>query len=290
MEGNLEGLAVPLQYLGDGLNAIKNAVVSNFTNVFTGLSVIKDAIVENYENVLAGLAVIKDEMVDNLKNVTAGLTVVKNAVVDNYTKILAGLTVVKDVVVENFKNVTAGLTAVKNAVVENWQNVSAGLVSVKDAIVDNWRNVVAGLSTVKDAILQVPQNTWNLAFAGLEYLFVPSEGYFEEKIMATRERFLFVDCIIETVESMYDFFATTAFDVPPKFEIDMSNVNSKYDWGGKAFIIDFSWYVPYKPTVDVLLSSILWVFFAWNTFKELPSIINGFGSAINNTTDLGGRL
>lgn len=41
-----------------------------------------------------------------------------------------------------------------------------------------------------------------------------------------------------------------------------------------------SWYARYKPSVDIILSGILWIVFVWNTFKTLPSIINGVGGQV----------
>jgi len=50
--------------------------------------------------------------------------------------------------------------------------------------------------------------------------------------------------------------------------------------------IDLTWYAKYKPTVDAILSSFIWVVFAYNTFKDLPSIISGVGSGAHAVTHI----
>ena len=50
------------------------------------------------------------------------------------------------------------------------------------------------------------------------------------------------------------------------------------------------WYARYKPTGDVLLSSLIWVFFAWRCFVHAPNIISGIAGDVEafNIPDGGG--
>lgn len=178
-----------------------------------------------------------------------------------------------------FENLAQGLVDLRDTLVSWLKSLVNKVVSVASNIIDLRDTLVEWLGSLVDRVLALPTAVWNLFLEGLQFLFIPSDGYFEEKITDTRERFLFVDGIINTAESLYDFFASNTFNTPPSFEVDLGNANSKYNWGGKALVLDFSWYVPYKPTVDALLSGILWVVFVWNTYKGLPSIISGVGSA-----------
>lgn len=72
-----------------------------------------------------------------------------------------------------------------------------------------------------------------------------------------------------------DFFDTVALGKPPKIEIHLDAAESQYDYGEVAYALDMTWYEKYKPTVDVLLSSMIWVFFVWRVFVHLPNIITG---------------
>lgn len=112
-------------------------------------------------------------------------------------------------------------------------------------------------------------------------IFIPSSGYFERKVNALQQKFRFWESIKKTAEVFLNFFENTDFSEPPKITVNLSSATSKYDYGTSATFLDLSWYEPYKPSVDMLLSSIMWVVFAWNTFKNLPSIISGVSTAAN---------
>lgn len=63
----------------------------------------------------------------------------------------------------------------------------------------------------------------------------------------------------------------------PSLKINLGAANSHYgiEYGGEVEFLDLSWYTPYKPTVDSLISGFLWFVFAWGLFKQAPSIISG---------------
>lgn len=123
-------------------------------------------------------------------------------------------------------------------------------------------------------------------------LFVPSSDYFKNKVDALRQKFCFWESVVSTVEVFLNFFEDTDFSKPPKITVNLSSTTSKYDYGTSATFLDLGWYEPYKPSVDVLLSSIMWVVFVWNTFKNLPSIISGVATAANVSAQVsaGGTL
>ena len=62
----------------------------------------------------------------------------------------------------------------------------------------------------------------------------------------------------------------------PKIPIRFSNSTSEYFSGIEdAYIIDMSWYSPYKPVGDVIVVAFCWIFFVWRVLHGLPGIING---------------
>ena len=48
---------------------------------------------------------------------------------------------------------------------------------------------------------------------------------------------------------------------------------------GGYYILDFSWYAPYKPNVDALLSGFMWLCFVVTLFRRAPAIIRGGAAA-----------
>lgn len=75
-----------------------------------------------------------------------------------------------------------------------------------------------------------------------------------------------------------------AAEEPPKIQIDLGKANSKYDYGSTCYALDMSWYEPYKPMVDNILSTIMWAFFIWRLFVALPNIINGISGTAESAS------
>jgi len=117
-------------------------------------------------------------------------------------------------------------------------------------------------------------------------LFVPSDGFFTAKVNEVSSNFGFWTSVRDTAAVFMDFLNETDFSEPPKVQIDLSSIQSKVSYGGKVYILDFGWYEPYKESVDVILSGILWLVFAWNTYKNLPNIISGVSSGAVATASI----
>ena len=114
-------------------------------------------------------------------------------------------------------------------------------------------------------------------------MFLPDSGHVEGKVNELKTEFGFVESILATINLMSaELGASMASDDPPVIKVDLSEANSKYDYGGEAIALDFSWYAPYKPLVDDILSTIIWGFFIWRLFMALPGIINGMQGVSEN--------
>lgn len=107
-----------------------------------------------------------------------------------------------------------------------------------------------------------------------------------DKVESIKSRFGIIDSISGTMDVFKDFFDTVAMGKPPKIEIHLENAEGGINYGGTAYALDMTWYERYKPTVDILLSSMMWVFFAWRVFTRLPNIINGVGSGAEGIAKL----
>lgn len=115
-------------------------------------------------------------------------------------------------------------------------------------------------------------------------IFVPSEDYLTEKVDKIKERFAFANSVIDTANYFKEVFSMT--EEVPTITINFGNAESKYNWGGSALCLDMSWYTRYKPTVDNILSAMMWTFFVWRIFVSLPSIINGVGGTFEMYEDI----
>lgn len=109
---------------------------------------------------------------------------------------------------------------------------------------------------------------------GISAVFVPSEDYLSDKFEEFSKRFLFVSSIVLTVRAISD--ALTEFETsPPIIYMELNAAEGSIYWGDRAVALDLTWYARYKPTVDSLLSAVLYAAFVWRVFVHLPNIISG---------------
>lgn len=149
------------------------------------------------------------------------------------------------------------------------------------------------ISSIKTSINSVITAIGNLvgdlvsAFGDLlKSLFVPSDDFFKDKVDSLLSEFSFVESVVGTISVIADFIENTDFSQPPKLTISLDLNKSKIDYGSSAVAIDFSWYKDYKPTVDIVLSAILYINFAWAVFKDLPNIISGVAGGASSYSSL----
>lgn len=109
---------------------------------------------------------------------------------------------------------------------------------------------------------------------GIQAIFVPSEDFLTAKVEALRAEYAFADSIIATGEFIGDSLSGLETS-PPIIYIDLGASRGSYELGGQVAFIDLTWYAEYKPTVDMLLSALLWIVFCWQMFKRLPGLISG---------------
>ena len=64
---------------------------------------------------------------------------------------------------------------------------------------------------------------------------------------------------------------------PPKVKIPLTESKGTIKFSSDAYVLDMSWYEPYKPYADTIISGFLWLGFGWNLYKRTPSILNGIG-------------
>lgn len=113
---------------------------------------------------------------------------------------------------------------------------------------------------------------------------MPEGDFIKDKVSDLRSRFGIIDSVSGTVGVIEDFFETVANGVPPKIEIHLNKADSKYDYGEVAYALDMTWYAKYKPTVDTILSSMMWLFFVWRVFVKLPSLIGGVSGDVETAS------
>ena len=188
-------------------------------------------------------------------------------------------------------------SVVSNPIVSAIQKIISGEITLPQALSLGLSEIVSLITTIAGPVVgAIPQTLAEIAswcvnlpsaladlftsviveplLAGLSYMFVPSADYLSAKVDAIRAEFGFADGIIAGAEMIRDMFSGLDPE-PPVIWIDLTATRGSYYIGEKVKFLDMTWYAEYKPTVDKLLSALIWIVFIWQTFKRLPGIISG---------------
>jgi len=184
-----------------------------------------------------------------------------------------------------FADVLTALKSVYDAVVEWCTKLVDAVVQLGIQIGEFIANAVETIVTtvktwlqwVVEQLLAGLQALAQTLIDAITAIFVPSADFITAKVDALRARFNFADSIIVTGEAIRDSLNGFSSE-PPIIYAELANSRGQYDWGVRAIALDLTWYSEYKPTVDGIISSFLWLMFAWKIFVKLSGIINGAGS------------
>lgn len=115
---------------------------------------------------------------------------------------------------------------------------------------------------------------------------VPSDSYLDNLKSRFTGVYDSVNKLKEGGSYVLNFLKNASGKTPPSITVNLSK-SGKY-YLGESVTIDFSWYAPYKPSVDVLLAGIIWATFLWNLFKRLPDILSGAGMITHSANNING--
>ena len=173
--------------------------------------------------------------------------------------------------VDTSENATTGLLGT----VIGWlEDIWTAIKSIPSAFSQWFTNIITWLHDIWDVISTLPKSIADAIAEVLTAIFVPTEDYLTEKVEAIRSEFAFADAIITTGEFFKTRFAGLGTE-PPVIYINLGAAEGSYNLGGTIPFLDLSWYERYKPTGDVLISSFLWIVFAWRMLLKVPGIISG---------------
>lgn len=75
-------------------------------------------------------------------------------------------------------------------------------------------------------------------------------------------------------------------DGAPKIPVHFSNSSSElFNNIEDAYIIDMSWYTPYKPVGDMIVVAFCWIWFIWRVLHDIPGILAGASGIFDNEAD-----
>lgn len=119
-----------------------------------------------------------------------------------------------------------------------------------------------------------------------EKLMVPDVDVIGKRFNELMEEFQWAELIFGFADKLFNLFSASAGAAPPSIRVDLSNTEGSFSYGRSVVTIDFAWYARYKPYVDTIVASMIWVGFLWRLYKRLPEIIHGGAMITDMVTDM----
>lgn len=114
----------------------------------------------------------------------------------------------------------------------------------------------------------------------LNFLFVPSEERINGLVNSVKCKFDFIESIKIAINSMNDLINSCGNSAVLSININAT----KYTEAANVTILDLSWYAPFKPYGDLIITGFVYAMFLFRLFARLPDIISGAGSTYNDVT------
>lgn len=192
-----------------------------------------------------------------------------------------GLVDFKKSVANLFGKVVDGISNIITGIQTFASSVSSFFGQLFDNLAGFFKNVI-------DTILDIPKNIISGIETLLKFLFIPENGFFESHLQELRQRFSFADSFAKAFEYVISLFSNDS--QAPSFHFDFSSVKTHWNYGGSDVVVNMTWFEPWRDTVKDIISCFMWAVFIVNTYRDLPNIINGVGSAARSTAGIDKEL
>lgn len=177
--------------------------------------------------------------------------------------ILSGVAGVYDDAVTNYYNDTSYID--QSQYITNITNV------YEQAIADNpVIDIPVTDAGILSGIKAIPRQIANV----LKDIFVPDIALYTFYFSDIKSKFAFIDGISEFGTNLIDILFNSDPEIP-KIIIDFGLAESKYNYGGRTYALDMTFYARFKPLVDNIIVSFSWLAFVYWFYKNLPEIISG---------------
>lgn len=132
------------------------------------------------------------------------------------------------------------------------------------------KNIVEATLKLYDFLSGLPQK--------LHELFIPRDGYFEARFESIKERFVFVNSMMELADVIKTHLNNMDVGAPViNFPLSSTFLGNA---GVKDMEVDFSWFLPYRNNFLALVSSFLWFGFIFHQFFSIKHLLNTSTSAV----------
>lgn len=154
---------------------------------------------------------------------------------------------------------------------EQLSNIRQGFENVKNNFIDLLKKVAELWLEINTLPLRIQDKIKEL----FEYFFLPDEEATNRRLDQIREKFAFIDTLAGNGEAIINFLKNASGTKAPVITISLGSYKGSFNYGSSDIVVDFSWYVPYKPMVDNIVAGIIWAVWLWHMYKRIPDIIAG---------------
>lgn len=154
-----------------------------------------------------------------------------------------------------------------------WGSITSGFQSIGNGISNLWNSVSSGFQRIGEFLTDI----WDSFTSVLSSLFVPSDDYWTTGVL---------EQIKVTFENKFQFIDgfKTAFSVMGNTQ--GQTLNFEFEFLGKTYAIDFSWYEAHRLTIRSAIGSL---FLVTAFMKALSNILHAFGIEMSKEMDKGGH-
>lgn len=208
--------------------------------------------------------------------IAQGFTNVINAITSSVTNIFNTLVTLGENIGQWFSELGENIGGFFGNLITNISNLFGDL----GQNLANWfSSLFSNLGNILSYINPFSENFFGYKIIDLfsdlfEFLFVPSGDGLEDIYYLVEQKFNFVDSIKIGINALKNSLDNV--NSVPTYSLD---VNSKY-YTGDLKILDLSWYAPFKPYGDLVITGFVYIFFLWRLFVKVPSIVNGISSGV----------
>ena len=179
-----------------------------------------------------------------------------------------------DWITAHWQAILEAIRAIPGAFTEWFEELIGTLKSMYTAFSTWLESIVAGIQSIIEWLSTLPQAIAEAIAQALSWAFAISDTYIATKVEGLMELYPYLDTYKALGGDLRSFFFSLGTQ-PPIIYIDLGAGHLYGPIGGKTVFVDLTWYAQYKPTVDVIISAFLWLWFAWRFFLMIPALIQG---------------
>ena len=294
----LDNIKAALSQMAQKVNDIlagQSSITTALNNVRTAVVETKNSLKTTLLNINQSVGDMKNSLKTTLLDINESVGEMKNSLKTTMLNVVESLDDMRNSLKTTLLDINESVGEMKNSLKTTLLRISESLNGLPTAIGDVIGNDLAKINTSLEVIsakldellktgTDVTTKPNIEVVAGTQTIVVSDYATMGQAFSAK----------MGWIPQIFDFLAELRSRLnsgtAPKVAIDLSDAEGSYNYGGKVYVLDMSWYARYKPSVDTFLSGVMWICFGWAIYKRIPDIISGVGLTVENATETRGHV